>query len=445
MEKATRFQNSDGTFSKSCEEYFAMIKDYANQYNLRNTLIALELSADLHNGMFRDGGSPYIIHPLEVTRYLILLNVRNAIFSMNKSHLHDDNLAETQTNFDIDVLLASSLLHDTVEDCSEKLPDKNFPFVSIYKMHPDVNKYVNILTKDKNAPGFSTESYYNKIAMYWQTLIIKVADRTSNCSTIDAFNEKRMEKYVKETKQYVYRLTSLGKNRFPDFSRILTSMKYLIVSICETVASYLNISGIIGDSDYGKTFNFIKGFSIGKGSMQNTLKSLPLANEYYDGLKRKSGDPLIIHPLRVCSYLISLKIDDDIICSAALLHEVINKCHLDYNGAELLSEHHLDPLVLDYIRLLSNSEHYPLDIYYKSLQQYPEVLVLKLSNRANTCTTLYNSSDEEVLSYIEECETYIYPLCKYAIEHYPQYRYSVEVMYYHISSICKIVKKLRSK
>ena len=55
--------------------------------------------------------------------------------------------------------------------------------------------------------------------------------------------------------------------------------------------------------------------------MQNTLKALPLAKEYYSGLTRKSGDAFIIHPLRVASYLIALKINDDCICAAALLHD----------------------------------------------------------------------------------------------------------------------------
>lgn len=437
------FINKDGTLSTESVRYCNNILKYAQRYNLKYTLISLKLAADLHNGAYRDGGAPYIIHPLETTNYLILLNVRNAIFDMNESDLHDKNLTEEQTNLDIDILLSSMLLHDTIEDCKSKLPEGGKEFTTEYHLHPDILKFVLILTKDKTAPGYTLDGYYEKIESYWQTLIMKIVDRTSNCSTIDAFKEERMEKYVRETIKYFYPMLSKGKNLYPDFSRIFTIMKYLIVSICETVASILGLNGIITEGTYEKTYFFIKGFAIGKDSMQNTLKSLPLAKEYYSGLTRRSGDAFIIHPLRVCSYLVALKIDDDCICAAALLHEIIKKCNLEYNGIEILTKYHLDPLVLDYIRLLANSDHYPLPLYYETLSQRPEVMLLKLSNRAHTCTTLINSSDDEIREYVDECEKYIYPLCEYGIKHYPKYSNSIQVIYYQIHSLCNIVKSLR--
>lgn len=440
----TIFNDEFGTPSLECVEYYNTIEKYAKQFNLKDTMKALELSANLHNKAFRDGGAPYIIHPLAITRYLILLNIRNAIFDMNLSRLHDSKLAEEQTNLDLDILLATSLLHDVVEDCRDKLPNLGQEFITEYGMHPDIFKYVSILTKNKKSINYSDDTYYKNICSYWQTSLVKLADRTNNCSTIDAFDEIRMKKYIKETKQYYYDMASEGKNLYPDFSRAFTIMKYLIVSICETVASALNLKDVISEEEYYKSFFFIKGFAIGKSSRQNTLKALSLAKEYYKNFTRKSGDPFIIHPLRVCSYLISLKIDDDIICAAALLHEIIKKCNLPYHGIEIVTKHHLDPLILDYIRLLANIEQYPIELFYEVLKQNPKVLLLKLSNRAHTCTTLIDSSDAEITAYIEECEKYIYPLCEYAIAHYPEYSNNIQILRYHISSNCNIVKKFRA-
>lgn len=437
------FVNQNGVLSTESVHYYNNIIEYANRYNLNNTIIAVDLAADLHNGTYRDGGAPYIIHPLETTNYLILLDVRTSIFDMNESYLHDKNLTEKQTNLELDILLSSMLLHDTLEDCKAKLPEGEKEFTEKYNLHPDILKFVLILTKDKTAPGYTLDGYYQQIESYWQTLIMKVVDRASNCSTINAFDAKRMEKYVRETTNYFYPMISKGKNMYPDFSRIFTIMKYLIVSICETVSSVLELKGLITESYYEKTYFFVKGFAIRKDSMQNTLKALPLAKEYYKNFTRKSGDAFIIHPLRVCSYLIALKIDDDCICASALLHEIIKKCNLEYNGIELLTKYHLDPVVLDYIRLLSNSEKYPLHLYYEALSQRPEVLILKLSNRAHTCTTLINSSDEEIRAYVDECEKYIYPLCEYGIVHYPKYSSQIQVMYYQIHSLCNIVRSLR--
>ncbi len=440
----TLFLDNNGILSNECVNYYNYIKEYANRYNLQNTLMALDLAAELHNGQFRDSGFPYIIHPLEITNYLILLNIRNAIFDMNLDVLHDKKSAESQTEHDLDILFATSLLHDTIEDCKSKLPNRGQEFVADYNLHPDILLYATILTKDKTDPDYTLDGYFQKIFLYWQTSLIKLVDRVNNCSTIDSFTAPRMEKYVKETKQYFYTMASNLKNNYPWFSRQTTIIKYLFVSICETVASALDIKDIINEENYYKTLYFIKGFSIGKPSMQNTLKAIPLAKKYYKDFTRKSGDAFIIHPLRVCSYLISLKIDDDIICAAALLHEIIKKCHLDYNGIEIVTENHLDFSVLELIRLVSNTEQYPIDLYYEALKQNPKAMLLKLSNRAHTCTALIDSSPSEIHSYVEECEKYIYPLCEYGIKHYPNYSYSIQIMYYHISSICNIVKSLRS-
>ena len=93
---------------------------------------------------------------------------------------------------------------------------------------------------------------------------------------------------------------------------------------------------------------------------------------------------------------------------------------------------------------MSNSENYPLDIYYETIKQNPDVLLVKLSNRANTCTYLIDSSEEEIKTYVEENENYIYPLCEYGIKHYPQYSYAIQLMHYHISSISNIAKSVKN-
>lgn len=435
------FKNKDGTISLKTTKYYENVLEYAKKYNLRNTQIAISLAVDLHSGQFRDGGAPYIIHPLEATNYLILLGIWGPIKKKNLDLSHDEQLAEEQSYNDLDILLSAMLLHDTLEDCKEKLPEKGYEFIKKYGLNPDILSFVKILTKDKSAPDYSSEKYFQKIGSYWQTSIMKIADRVSNCSTIDSFNTCRMEKYVREIVKYFYPMISQTKQNFPTFSRVLTIMKYLIVAITETVAAVLNLDDVLVPDLYEKTFFFIKGFAVAN-DMPNTLKALSLARKYYDGYTRKSGDSFIIHPLRVASYLIALKIDDDKIIAAALLHEIIKKCHLKYNGIEILTQHHLNPIVLDYIRLLANSEHYPLDTYYAALQEYPEVLLLRLSNRAHTCTSLVNSSYKEVRIYLDEWKKHIIYLGEYGIKHYPKYSNSISIMKFHIDAVCNIVSHL---
>ena len=194
--KGETFFKLNGEESLESKKYYRNIVNYSEELALQYTPIALELAITLHDGTYRDGGEPYIIHPLETANYLILLNIRNSIFEMNKNNLHNEKLAETQTIRDIDILLSSMLLHDTLEDCIDKLEGGESDFIKKYHLHPDILKYVKIMTKNKNVPGYSIEDYFEEIETYWQTLIMKLVDRGSNCSTISVFEKKRMEKYV---------------------------------------------------------------------------------------------------------------------------------------------------------------------------------------------------------------------------------------------------------
>ena len=165
---------------------------------------------------------------------------------------------------------------------------------------------------------------------------------------------------------------------------------------------------------------FIKGYAKAK-NLPQTLKALHIAERLHEGQTRKTGDPFIIHPLRVCSYLIALNIDDDVTCAAALLHEVLKKCNLERNGEELIEDFNLSPEVLEIVK-----------INYKSL-------LIKLSNRANTCTMLKTLSDDEKKEYIIETRNYINSICRYGEAYYTDYSDQIIIMQDHINALCNIV------
>lgn len=406
-------------------EKYLFIKGYAIAKEMRNTIIALSVARKYHDGQFRKGGAPYIIHPLTVASYLIELGI------------------------DEDVICAAAILHDVIEDCD--LANKGIELVEKYNLDQEVLDIVRLLTKDKlpketpyDVKFEHEKAYYKMLYNYEKALIIKCSDRTNNCSTIDAFTIERMKKYVYETKELVYPLCNYGKSYYPEYSHAITIIKYLIVSICETVASLLNMDNIISKDTckYKRTFDFLKGYAKGK-KMNNTLIALTLAERYHKDQLRKSGDPFIIHPLRVCSYLISLKINDDVTCAAALLHEITKKCNLPNNGEEIITRYNLDPKVLELVHLVANVKQKDLDGYYKDLMENPDALLIKLSNRANTCTLLTSYTKEDVIKYIQETDEYIIPLCEYGMSYYPNLSYPIDIMKYHISSVCNIVDNLK--
>lgn len=443
MNRERTFLREDGIASTKCKKYYYQIKNYAEENNLKYTSQALELAIDLHEGQFRDGGEPYIVHPLEIAVYLILLNLHNVIYDLGISLFSDEVVAEEYSIKMMDILLASTLLHDTREDCRKKLINPEYKD-RIHSLPSEIWRHVNVVTKDKEDPEFSDENYFKGIKD-WIDILIKIGDKISNCSTIDVFGADRMKKYAKEVYDYFYPLIRLGKNSFPDFSRHFTIMKSFLVSISETVAAVQGMPEIIQEQVPSKTLNFIKGFATGKGCMPNTLKAIACANEIYSGLKRKSGDDFIIHPLRVCSYLISLKIDNDEICAAALVHEAIKKCKMRDNAIELVTKWHLSPTVRDYVMIMASNNRYSLKLYYALLMENPEVFLLKLANRVNTCTNLINMPIEEELAYIDECERFIFPSSEFVIKEHPEYSYAIRLMIFHINSQCNVTQNLLAK
>ena len=392
------------------EEYYDIIKDFATKNNLKNTKIALDVAVQLHKGQKRKGGQPYIIHPLEVTLYLIYLGIKD------------------------DVTLAAALLHDVIEDC---LKDNGESLTTVYHLSFEVVQIVNLLTKKAD---ISEKEYYEEISKEPKAIIIKLSDRANNVSTMTgAFSKEKMESYVEETWKYIFPLCRVCKSRFPEYSKYITIIKYKIVSICETIEALLNVDykRPFDEYAYKRTLLFIKGYAIGK-NMYNTLKALSLAEELHKDQKRKSGDPFIIHPLRVCSYLISLKINSDITCAAALLHEVFKKT--DITDEELIKKYGIDERVVKLVHLVSRPDDMSYDEYYRKLKKNSQALLIKLSNRANTCTLLHSYTFLEKLAYLKEDEKYIVPLCKYGLEHFKKYSNQISSMEYHISSLCHIVK-----
>lgn len=400
------------------EEIYLFLKGYAIAKEMRNTLIALSIATRLHENQKRKGGAPYIIHPLEVTSYLINLGI------------------------DDDITCAAAILHDVVEDCDISDPYKEL--AEKYNLNKEIIDIVLLLTKPKDykEKDPTLEKYYSKIKTNQKATIIKLSDRANNLSTIDAFTKEKMIEYVNETKNLIFPLCKYGKAYYPEFSNAITIIKYQMVSICETIESLYDISPIpTSPTKYRKTLLFIRGYAKGK-NMTNTLKALALSERLHEGQLRKCGDPFIIHPLRVTSYLISLKINDDVTCAAALLHEIFKHCNFDRESNDLVEKYGLDEEVLELIRIVSKPDNESNDNYYKALRLNSKALLIKLSNRANTCTRLSVLDESKRKEYILENTKYIYPLCTYGKAYYPNFSDQIVNMKYHISSICRVVESI---
>lgn len=190
---------------------------------------------------------------------------------------------------------------------------------------------------------------------------------------------------------------------------------------------------------YIKSYMFIKGYALAK-ELDQTLIALAFARRLHNGQYRKDGLPYIIHPLKVCTTLINYGIDDDIVLAASLLHDVVEDCidKMPLKGKELITEHGLNPEVLDIVNMLSKRHglsQAELEIYFRKIRDNPKALLIKLSDRLHNSGTLYAFSLPKMRKYVDETNNFILPIASYGKLYYPQYANALSILKTNIYSL----------
>lgn len=137
---------------------------------------AMHLAEAAHEGQQRKSGQAYIFHPVAVARMLW------------------EDYADPQ-------LVAAALLHDTVEDCEDVTMER------IYADFGDeVGFLVDAVTKDRKGFHGRGEVFADKIErLLWagmqdvRVILLKLADREHNISTIDYLREDKQVRMAFET------------------------------------------------------------------------------------------------------------------------------------------------------------------------------------------------------------------------------------------------------
>lgn len=227
--KLVESYNTDESFLY--DKTYLFIKGYATALNLNYTLRALPLARKFHNGQYRKGDVivngisyklPYVLHVLKVCSTIISLHLP---------------LEER----DLDILLASALLHDSLEDCKDYFPTGDTDLMTIYGFPKEIYQIVTLVSKRSGATEEELDEYFNKIKKNRLALVIKLADRSHNVEDLYVMKLEKLHKYVLETKNYLYPLASYGKANYPEFSNGLTILKNKIRSLTECTETICNM------------------------------------------------------------------------------------------------------------------------------------------------------------------------------------------------------------
>ena len=148
-------------------------------------------------------------------------------------------------------------------------------------------------------------------------------------------------------------------------------------------------------------YTYIKGYA--SIDMPNTSLALAAAMRFHGDQTRDSGEPYIIHPLMVTLYLLNLGIDNDVICAASILHDVIeDQPEKTRNGEILEEEYGISREVINIVRLLTKDKsNYDANKYYENISKNKDALLIKLSDRANNCSTMSVFTPERMNKYVK--------------------------------------------
>lgn len=199
------------------EKMFTYLKGFAHGCYLPETIKALNFVREAHKGQMRKDGNFYVVHPLTMSCHAISLGIRN------------------------DIVLASLLYHDVVEDCNLSIND--------LPCNDEVKIVVGLLTYRKpERKSNMTDSeysviineakhrYYNSIIQNQYATLCKIFDRCNNVSTMSGvFSKDKLKSYIEETKVYILPLLKDGKEMYPEYSDYFFVLKYHITSVLEAI------------------------------------------------------------------------------------------------------------------------------------------------------------------------------------------------------------------
>lgn len=217
------------TYSGS-ERLFELLTKSGRNYDIEKIKQAEEYAARLHEGQFRVSGEPYISHPIAV--------------------------AEIVANLGLDTnSICAALLHDTVEDCSDRTNLKELEklFGSEVAMLVDgLTKLVDVNVEDKEEAHIENiRKMLLAMSKDVRVIFIKLCDRLHNMRTLAVKPDPKRRATALET-MHVYAPLAhrLG------MQKIKQELENLCISYLDPIG-YNEIHGYI-EEKYGESIDFIE-------------------------------------------------------------------------------------------------------------------------------------------------------------------------------------------
>jgi (p)ppGpp synthase/HD superfamily hydrolase len=159
---------------------------------------ALHYAATFHTGLRKDKQTPEFAHQVWIASHLRTLPVPAA---------------------EMDVLIASALLHDTPEDADVGFPEINRLF------GPEVSETVRLLTKMHRGVRIPDEHYYQALSESARAMTIKGVDRLHNItSMVGVFTQAKQVAYMEEVDRLILPALHRARQAAPEWEPALQNI-----------------------------------------------------------------------------------------------------------------------------------------------------------------------------------------------------------------------------
>ena len=178
------------------EKMYTYLRGRLDGAGWEQSIKALAYARKAHEGQFREGGAPYIIHPISMAC---------------------DAIAYKGAT---DELIAVILLHDVVEDCGKPLSD--------LPVNEAVKNGVRYMTLDQLYNEDKPEAkkrYYRELLLSPLAIICKAFDRNANLNDMYGFDEARIIKNILETHKQLMPVLKEAKYLYPEYSDMLHTIR----------------------------------------------------------------------------------------------------------------------------------------------------------------------------------------------------------------------------
>lgn len=182
-------------------------------------LVLSEMSTE--KGMSRHDGRDYFVHPIAIAQRLLDFGYSKLYNGVNLTK------EESKANYETDVLIATALLHDTLEDVDWVNKD-----YLIREYDEYLFQQVDNVTKRDNEP---IEEYLKRVSSSRISAIVKIADRLDNVCTLSESSSSHRKRQLDETRNYYLPLTKEYRTLYYEDTSFFWQARTIINSILSEV------------------------------------------------------------------------------------------------------------------------------------------------------------------------------------------------------------------